>query len=113
MQVAVGYMATTSLQAVLQLGLPDLLASGPKSAAELASASGALEDPVFRMLRLLASLGIFDEVSPRTFALTPAGQCLRKDVPGSLRNIATFITDPMHYQVYANVMHSEIGRAHV
>src|ERR1051325_10770249 len=106
MQVALSYMATSSLQAALALELPDRLASGAKSAADLAREAGAREDPVFRVLRLLASLGLFEEVLPRTFALTPAGQLLRKDVEGSVRDIAIFVSDPMHYLVFANMMHS-------
>jgi hypothetical protein len=106
MQVATSYMATTALYAALELKLPDALASGPQSAAQLAALSGAMEDPIFRVLRLLASLGLCEETAPRTFALTPAGQLLRSDVPGSLRNIAYMVSDPTHFQIYANVMHS-------
>ena len=58
------------------------------------------------MLRLLASLGIFDEVAPRTFALNAAAELLRKDVPGSLRGMAVFLPDPFHYRVYGEIMHS-------
>ena len=106
MQVATSYMATAALNAALSLDIPDHLAGGPRSAAQLAQAAGANEDAVFRVLRLLASLGLFEEVSPRTFALTPAGQLMRSDVPGSLRGIAYFISDPTHFQIYANIMHS-------
>ena len=106
MQVAFSYMATSSLYAALSLNVPDHLAGGPRTAAELARATNANEDAIFRVLRLLASLGLFEETAPRTFALTAAGGMLRKDVPGSLRGIAIFISDPMHYRIYANIMHS-------
>ena len=106
MQVALSYIATSSLHAALSLNIPDHLAAGSRSAAELARAANANEDAIFRVLRLLVSLGLFEEVAPRTFALTPAGQLLRKDAPGSLRGIALFISDPMHYRIYANIMHS-------
>jgi len=45
-------------------------------------------------------------VSPRKFALTPAADLLRADVPGSLRGMAVFLPDPLHYRVYGDVMHS-------
>ena len=44
--------------------------------------------------------------APRQFALTPAAELLRKDVPGSLRGMAVFLPDPFHYRVYADVMES-------
>lgn len=106
MQVATGYMASSCLYAALTLNIADHLAPGPKTAAELAKASGANEDALYRVLRLLASLGIFAEVSPRQFALTPAADLLRKDVPGSLRGMAVFLPDPLHYKIYGEVMHS-------
>src|SRR5262249_6577409 len=106
MQVATGYMASSALYAALTLNIPDLLASGPKTAAELAKASGASEGPLYRALRLLVSLGIFEEVTPKTFALNPAAELLRKDVPGSLRGMAIFLPDPFHYKAYSEIMHS-------
>jgi hypothetical protein len=106
LQVATGYMASTCLYAAITLNVADHLKGGPLTMAELAKATGSNEDALYRALRLLASLGIFDEVSPRTFALTPAADLLRKDVPGSLRGMAVFLPDPMHYKIYGNVMHS-------
>ena len=106
MQVATGYMASSALYAALTLNIPDHLAAGPKTAAELAKASGANEDALYRVLRLLVSLGIFEEVAPRRFALNPAGELLRKDAPNSLRGMAIFLPDPFHYKVYAEIMHS-------
>jgi len=106
MQVATGYMASSCLYAAITLNVADHLVSGPKTAAELAKTTGANEDALYRVLRLLASLGIFEEVAPRTFALTPAADLLRKDVPGSLRSMAVFLPDPMHYRIYGDIMHS-------
>ena len=106
LQVATGYFASSALYAAVTLNLPDHLAGGPKTVTDLARASGANEDALYRVLRLLVSLGIFDEVAPRTFALNAAAELLRKDVPGSLRGMAIFLPDPMHYRIYANIMHS-------
>ena len=106
LQVAMGYMASSALYLVIALNVPDQLAAGPKDVAELARAAGANEDALYRLLRLLASMGVFTEQSPRRFALTPAGDLLRKDVPGSLRGMAGFLPDPFHFRVYADLMHS-------
>jgi hypothetical protein len=106
LQVATGYMASSCLYAAITLNVADHLKNGPKNMAELAAATDANEDALYRVLRVLASLGIFDEVAPRKFALTPAADLLRTDVPGSLRGMAVFLPDPMHYRIYGNVMHS-------
>ena len=106
LQVATGYMASSSLYVALILNIPDLLADGPKSTSDLARATGATEGALYRILRLLASLGIFEAVGADQFRLTPASELLRKDVPGSLRGLAFFLPDPMHFRIYANLSHS-------
>jgi len=106
LQIAMGYMASSALYLAIALNVPDELASGPKDVAALARACGANEDALYRILRLLASMGVFVEQSPRRFALTPAADLLRKDVPGSLRGMAVFLPDPVHFRVYGDLMHS-------
>ena len=106
LQVATGYMASSALYAATTLDVADHLASGPKTAAELAAIAGTNEDALYRILRLLTSLGIFEEVAPKTIALNAAAELLRSDVPGSLRSMAVFLPDPFHYRIYANIMDS-------
>jgi hypothetical protein len=101
-----GYMASSALYVATALNIPDHLAGGSKDVAELARATGADEDALYRILRLLASQGIFAEKGPRRFALTAAADLLRKDVPGTLRGMAVFLPDPLHFRVYAELMHS-------
>jgi len=59
MQVATGYVASSALHAAVALNVADHLATGPKTAEELAAATGTQADGLYRVLRLLASLGIF------------------------------------------------------
>jgi hypothetical protein len=105
-QLATGYMISSSLQVVLQLGIADKLASGPRTAAELAQAAGANEDALFRVLRALASVGVFEEQAPRQFALTLPGQFLRADHPATVRPMGLWISSPFHFRVYSNMMHA-------
>jgi hypothetical protein len=70
-----------------RLGLADELAGGPRSAAELAAATGARPEPVRRILRGLAAEGVLAEEDGR-FALTELGGALRSDAPDSLRGAA-------------------------
>lgn len=106
MQVACGYYASISLWAVVELNVPDSIADAPRPVAELARECGAHEDALYRVLRLLASVGIFTEAAPREFAHTPPSRTLRSDAPNSMRSLAHWISDPMHCRIYAELMHS-------
>lgn len=105
-QIATGHLVSSALQVVVRLGIPDRLANGPRTAAELAAETGVQEDALYRVLRALASVGLFDEVAPRRFALTLAGQMLRTGVAGSMQAMALWISSPLHFQVYGELMHS-------
>jgi hypothetical protein len=85
-----GFVLSRATYAAAELRLPDLLADGPRSAAELAAASGADAPSVARLLRTLASAGLFVEAEPGTFALNEPAELLRSDVPGSLRDLALY-----------------------
>ena len=79
-----------SLYAVARLGVPDCLADDSRSAAELARRLNVNEDALYRILRLLASQGIFEEESSRSFRNTEVSNALRSDVPNSLRALFIF-----------------------
>ena len=106
LQLSSGYIVSTAMYLAAKLEIADHLAAGRSTIGELARATGANEGALYRVLRLLASLGVFDETGPRSFALTPVGTLLRKGVPGSLHGIAVFLPDPLHFRVYANAIDS-------
>lgn len=106
MQLATGYVASISIHIAAKLGIADLLKDGPRTASELATATRTSEDRLYRMLRALASVGVFTEIDARRFALTPAAETLRSDVPGSIRAMAIWIGDPLHFRVYAEMEHT-------
>ena len=105
-QLATGFIISTAMQVAAQLRVADLLAAGPRPIAELARERGVNEDALFRVLRALASVGVFEEVAPRRFGLNPAAAMLRSDVPGSLYDMARWICSPFHMRVYSEAMHS-------
>jgi hypothetical protein len=84
-RLASGYWHTQAIYVAAKLGVADELADGPKTADEVAADVGAAPGPLYRLLRALASLGLFAEDDRRRFALTPLGECLRGGVPGSVR----------------------------
>jgi len=77
------------------------LAGGSKSVAELAAATGTREDELYRVLRLLISLGIFTESAPRQIGENAASRLLRKDQTDSLHGLALFWPDPVHFHAYS------------
>jgi hypothetical protein len=84
-RMVTGYWASQAVYVAAKLGIADLLAGGPRSAEDLAREVGAHERSLDRLLRALASLGVFAEGEGRRFALTPLADCLRDGVPGSQR----------------------------
>jgi hypothetical protein len=83
-----GYRVSQLIYVTARLGLADLLATGPESAGELARRTGTRLEMLEVILRQMAALGVFHEVSPGCFALTPMGTSLRSDVAHSLYDTA-------------------------
>lgn len=112
LQLVTGYMPAVCLHAAAKLKIADLLAGGPKPVSQLArEAQGVHEGALYRILRGLASVGVFSEIAPRTFANTPASDLLRAGVPGSVRDIALWLGNPLHMRVFAETLYSvETGR---
>lgn len=72
-----------SLSVAAELGIADALASGPLPLQELAAQTQADAGNLYRLLRALETLGIFQQIFPGVFANTPVSEHLRRDVPGS------------------------------
>jgi predicted transcriptional regulator len=81
--LALSYLASRSLHVANELGIADLLKDGPQGIEELARATGAQQQSLYRLLRMLASHGAFAEESPGRFRLTAAAALLQREVPGS------------------------------
>src|SRR5580704_5285620 len=90
MQFITGHWVAAAVYAAARLKLADLLEAGPKSSDELATAVGAHKSSVYRVMRALATLGIFDEITPKQFQLTQLGDLLRSNHPESMRPMALF-----------------------
>jgi hypothetical protein len=84
-QLSTGHYQARALGLVAKLGIADLLGDERRSAQELAAATNTHAGALRRVLRLLASVGVFEEHEDGRFSLTPVGQALRDDVPGSMR----------------------------
>ena len=105
-QLAFGALLSQAVFIAAKLGLADLLAKEPRSIDSLASATNTNGPALYRVMRSLASVGIFEEISQKTFALTPYAEPLRSDIPNSLRNTAIFMGEEWHWRVWGNMIHS-------
>ncbi len=105
-QMMTGYVVSQAIYVAAKLGIADLLKDGPRSSDELAKSVGADARSLYRVLRSLASLGVFTETNEKSFALTPLAETLRTDVPGSLHAMAVWMNEPFHWRVYEEMLHS-------
>jgi DNA-binding HxlR family transcriptional regulator len=89
-----------------KLGLADLLKDGPRSCEDLAQSTGTHAASLYRVLRALASAGVFAEDDQRRFTLTPLAATLQTDAPGSLRAWAILVLGEERYRAWGDLMHS-------
>ena len=106
MQLAGGFGLTAALQAIVRLNIADLLAEGPLPVSELARRTESNEDILYRVMRLLASVGVFEELHGKLFGLTPMSGLLRTGVSGSLRDAVAWVGSRFHFQVWSELGHS-------
>ncbi|HTH50683.1 MAG TPA: methyltransferase [Pyrinomonadaceae bacterium] len=111
MQLASGCLVAPAIYVVTKLGIADLLKDGPRSVADLADATGADADSLYRVMRATASVGVFVEGEGRIFANSPVSDTLRVDWPRSTRAMTLWMLDPKHWNVYSELMYSvETGK---
>lgn len=100
-----GYMVTQCLAVVARLGIADELAAGAASVEDLAKRTDVDPDALFRVLRALAGLGVFEETSPRVFAQTELSAPLQENARPSMRHLALLFGGDM-YQVWGSMFDS-------
>jgi len=106
LQMIAGFWVSRALYIAAKLGLADLVQDQPKTITELAEATSTHAPSLYRVLRALASVGVFAEDNQGCFALTPLAATLRTDVPGSLRAFAIAELGEDHYPAWGEVLHS-------
>ena len=106
LQMSNGTFVTQTIYVAAKLGIADLLKDGAKSSDELAKLTDVDAQSLYRMLRALSSIGIFAEGKNRKFQLTPIGECLQTDIPGSMRAFAITLGEPWFWQACGNLLDS-------
>ncbi len=90
MQLVQGFMVAKALQTAAELGIADLVAQAPKTAEELATSTSTDARSLLRLLRGLASRGIFRQDETGRFQNTPLSEALRSDAPMSARDYVIY-----------------------
>jgi O-methyltransferase/methyltransferase family protein len=104
-QMLSGYWVSQSLYVAARLGIADLLDDGPQSVADLARATSTHERSLYRLLRALASIGVFAEQAGRRFALTPLAETLCSDSSDSQRALALMVGEEQ-YRCWGDLINS-------
>lgn len=106
LQIIAGFWISRAVQVAAKLGLADLVAQEPQTVEELAAATETHAPSLYRLLRALASVGVFMEQEDGRFASTPMAAVLQTDAPVSLRAFATSELGEVHYESWGNLLHS-------
>jgi SAM-dependent methyltransferase len=106
MNLTAGKWVSQAIAVAAELGIADLLRVGSRTAADIARTANASEDGVYRLLRALASVGLFAETGKRRFRVTPLGRLLQKDSPQALGGYARFVGHESTSRPWGDLQHS-------
>lgn len=105
-QMGTASWVSAVVYAAAKLGVADHLAGRPSSALELAGPTGTHAPTLHRFMRTLAGLGILTEGDGQRFALTPLGEALKSDAPGSARATLMAFCGPAFWHSWEEILHS-------
>src|SRR5216683_6465449 len=105
LNLTIGHWTTQAIFVAAKLGIADLLREGAKSSGDLAQSAGVDARSLYRLLRALASVGVFAQGTDGRFALTPMAECLQADGPGSMRAWALMM-GTYAFQPWGELLHS-------
>jgi hypothetical protein len=103
-ELIMDFRATQLISAAAKLSLADHLKDGPKTAEHLSEIAATDLSGLYRLLRKLSGVGIFEEHQDTTFSTTSLGVFLRKDAPGSLRSLAILYGEEWRWRAYAKLV---------
>jgi len=105
LNLIIGYWVSRLIYVAAKLELADRLNDGPRTVEELAVAAGVQKPALYRVLRALASVGVFEETKDRRFKLTPLAATLRTGVTGSMRAMAMMMVENYWFDAWNQLLH--------
>src|SRR5215471_10608886 len=103
MQLISGKCLSRCVSLAAELAIADMLTDGPKSVVTLAQATGTCPDPLYRVLRTLAAVGVFDELPDRHFRNSPLSATLISGIEHSVRHYARWFGRELHWRMYSGL----------
>ncbi|MFB7248326.1 SAM-dependent methyltransferase [Streptomyces populi] len=103
LELSLGYLYSAALHSAARFNLADHLAAGPRTAGELARAAGLDGPYLYRLLRFLATKGVFREDERGRFHLTALAEPLRTDGEHSLRDYVLVRGEPVFWRSAAQL----------
>ncbi len=100
-----GFRVSQAIHVAATLGIADLLKDGTRTVEELAKTTGTDAPALSRLLRALASVGVFTETEGR-IGQTPLSETLRSDAPGSVRAWAMHIGQQYFWNSWGHLLNS-------
>jgi O-methyltransferase/methyltransferase family protein len=100
-----GRLVSQMIYVAAKLELADRLKHGPLTIEELAAATEVQAPALYRVLRGLASFGVFAETKNKRFKLTPLAVTLQKAAPGSMHAAALLWDEKYQEDAWAQLLH--------
>jgi hypothetical protein len=101
-----GQWLARAVETVAELGVADLVTDGSRSIDDLADATGSHAPSLYRLLRALATHGVFEELEGRRFAQTPRSATLASTHPRSLRDSARMFGSEWEWRSWGAFPHT-------
>jgi hypothetical protein len=105
LNLIIGHWTARLVQVAAKLNLADLLKDGPRTADQLAAIAGVRTPELYRVLRALASVGVFAETKNQRFKLTPLAVTLQTVVPGSMRTSAIMLNADWQWDAWQQLLY--------
>ena len=106
MRLVSGFQASQAISVIAELGIADVLKNDALHIDAIAQATECHPRSLYRLLHMLASVGVLEELAGEYFKLTPLGECLRSDSPSKRSAWARYAGRPYVWQSWGAMMHS-------
>ena len=105
LNLTIGHWVARLTHIAAKLKLADLLKDGPRTARHLATATGVHAPALYRVLRALASVGVFAETKGGRFKLTPLAATLQTGLPASMHGWALMINENWGWDAWKELLY--------
>jgi hypothetical protein len=105
LQMITGFWTSCCIYNAAKLDIADLLGGKPQTIEQLAETTHCDAPSLYRLLRALASKGIFSENEKGEFSNTPLSETLKSNIPGSMKAMAIAQLGD-HYNAWGNLLYS-------